>query len=124
MHDAEARTQRSGDQSRARCRAYQGEVAQLERMNARPRSLSDDQVHAEIFHRGIKHFFDRRLQPVNFVEKKNLFLFERGQNRREVAFAFEQRPRARFNRNVEFVGDDLRQRGFAQPGRAVQEHVV
>src|SRR5215472_12676748 len=91
MHDAESRTQWSGDQSSARRGAYQREMAQRKRMNARSRPLSDDQVHAKIFHRGIENFFNCRLQPVDFVEKKNLFLFEGGQNRREVAFAFEQR---------------------------------
>src|SRR6266567_1191457 len=124
VHDAEPRAQRRGNQPRAGRRADQREVPQRKGMNPRARPLSDNQVDAEIFHRGIKHFFDGGLQAVNFVEKENLFLFERSQDRRQVALALQQRPRAGLDRNVQFVGDDLRQRGLAQPGRAVKQHVV
>src|SRR6266702_3677898 len=124
VHDAEPRAQRRGNQSRAGRRADQREMPQRKGMNSRAWALADDQVHAEIFHRGIEHFFDGGLQAVNFVEKENLFLFERGQDRCQVTFALQQRPGAGFDRNVQFVGADLRQRGLAQSRRAVQEDVV
>src|SRR5438067_11950453 len=38
------------------------------------------------------------------------FLFECGQDGRQVAFAFEQRSRARLDGGVELVSDDLRER--------------
>ena len=96
----------------------------LERMNARAWPLPDNQVHAKIFHRGIQHFFDRRLQAVNLIEEKNLFFLERSQNRGEIALAFQQRPRAGLDRNIQFIRDNLRERGFAQSRRAIQKHVV
>src|SRR5882762_9118778 len=93
-------------------------------MNPRARPLADDQVNAEIFHRRIQHFLDGRLQPVNFIQKENFLFFERSQNRRQVSFALQQRSCAGLDRHVQFVRDNLRQRGLAQPRRAVQQHVI
>ncbi len=124
VHDSETRAQRRRNQSRARCRANQCEMSQLKGMNPRSRPLPDNQVHAKIFHRRIQHFFHRRLQPVNFIHKKNFLAFERGQYRGQVAFALQQRSRAGLDRHVQFVGDNLRQRRFSQSWRPVQQHVV
>src|SRR5207249_3340273 len=93
-------------------------------MNARARPLADDQVYAKIFHCRIEDFLDRGLQTVNLVEKENLLLFECGQDGRQVAFAFEQRSRARLDGGVELVSDDLRERGFPQAWRAVEQDVI
>src|SRR5437016_13638226 len=93
-------------------------------MNARARPLADDQVYAKIFHCRIEDFLDRGLQTVNLVEKENLLRFECGQDGRQVAFAFEQRSRARLDGGVELVSDDLRERGFPQAWRAVEQDVI
>ena len=124
MHDAEARAQRRRNQARAGRRADQREMAQRKRMNARARSLADDQVDAKIFHRRIEHFFDRGLQAMNFVQKENFLGFERSEDRGQIAFALEQRTRAGLDRNVQFVGDNLRQGRFAQPRRPIEQHVI
>src|SRR5260221_5259653 len=71
MDDAETRTERSGDQTGASGGADKREMVQMKWVNARARSLSDDEIDAKILHRGIKHFFDRGLQAVNFVEEKH-----------------------------------------------------
>src|SRR6266478_362151 len=124
VHDSETRAQRGGNQSRARGRSDEREMSQLEGMNPRPWPLPDNQVHAKIFHRRIQHFFHRGLQAVNFIHEKNFLAFERGQYRGQVAFALQQRSRTSLDRHVQFVGDNLRQRRFSQPGRPVQQHVV
>src|SRR6266849_8199016 len=124
VHDAEARAQRRGNQSRAGRRADQREVPQRKRVNPCPRTLADNQVHAKIFHRRIEHFLHRRLQAMNFIEKENLLFFERCQDGGQVAFALQQWPRAGLDRHVQFIGDDLRQRGLSQAGRSVEQHVV
>ena len=93
-------------------------------MDPRPRSLPDDHIDAKIFHRGIQNFFHRGLQAMYFVEKENLFALKRSKNRRQIAFAIQQRSRTRFNRDVQFVRDNLRQRRFAQPRRPIQQHMI
>src|SRR5712664_2257430 len=100
MDDAETRTERRGDQSGAGGGADQREMVQMKWVNARARSLSDDQVHAKILHRRIEHFFDGGLQAVNFVEEKYFAGFQRGENRGQIAFAIEQRARAGFYRDI------------------------
>ena len=124
MDDAETRTKWRGDQSRAGGGADQREMIQVKWMNARAGSLADDKIHAKIFHRGIENFFDSGLQAMNFVEKKNFLGSERSENCGEVAFAFEQRTSAGLDGNVQFVGDDLRESGFAEARRAVQQNVI
>jgi len=53
---------------------------------------------------------------MNFVEEENFAQFERSENGGEIAFAFEERAGAGLDGNVEFVGNDLRERGFPRPG--------
>ena len=124
MDDSETRTKRRGDQSRAGGGPDQREMTQVKRMDARAGSLADDEVHAKIFHRRIKNFFDGGLQAMNFIKKKNFLGFERSENGGEVAFALEKRTSAGFDRDVQFVGDDLRESGFAESRRTVQQNVI
>src|SRR5580704_5242114 len=93
-------------------------------MNPRPRPLTDDQIDAKILHRRIQNLFDSGLQAMDFVEKENLFAFERSENRGEIAFALEQRSGARLDRHVEFVGDDLGERSLAESWRPVEQNVI
>src|SRR5208283_3166400 len=57
-------------------------------------------------------------------EKEDFLFFEGGENGRKVAFAFEQRAGAGLDGNIEFVGDNLGQRGFAEARRTVEENVI
>src|SRR5580692_4965517 len=93
-------------------------------MDARAGALADDEVYAKIFHGGVEDFFHRGLQAMDFVQKEDFFGFQRGENRGEVAFAFEQRAGAGFDGDLQFVGDDLGQRGFPKTRRAVQQDVI
>src|SRR5207249_9581915 len=49
---------------------------------------------------------------------------ERGQDRGQVTFAFQKRPRAGLDRHVQFVGNDLRQGCLSEARRSVEQHVV
>src|SRR5713226_6042867 len=59
-----------------------------------------------------------------FVQEENLAQFERSEDGGEVTLALKQRPRAGLDGHVKFIGDDLCERGFAQAGRAVKQHVI
>src|SRR6202522_2457746 len=61
---------------------------------------------------------------MDFVEKEKILRVERCENRREVAFFLEQRSRADFYGRAHFVGQNLRERGFAKARRAVEQNVV
>jgi hypothetical protein len=124
MHNAEARTKRRGDESRTGSRPDEREMVQVERMNARPRTLADDEIHAKVFHGGVKNFLDCGLQAMNFIEKENFLGLERGEYSGEVAFAFEKRASAGFYGDVELVGNDLCESGFSESRRSIEKNVI
>jgi hypothetical protein len=99
-------------------------MIEMKWMNAGAGTLANNEIDAKIFHGRIEDFFDGGLQAMNFVEKENFFFFERGEDGGEIAFAFEERASAGFDRDGEFIGDDLRERGFAEAGRAVEKNVI
>ena len=51
-------------------------------------------------------------------------LSQRRQHRRQIAGLLDDRSRRRADRDTELVGDDVGQRGLAEPGRTVQQHVI
>ena len=93
-------------------------------MNSRAGALADYQINPKIFHRRVENFFERRLQAVNFIEKKEIALVERSEHGGQVAFFLEQRTRAYFDRHAHLVCENLRQRGLAEARRTVKQHVI
>src|SRR5579859_87307 len=96
----------------------------MERVNARAGPLADHEINAEIFHRGVENLFDGRLQTVNFVKEENFFFLERSEDGGQVAFALKERPRAGLDDDAQFVCNDLREGGFPEAGRAVEQDVI
>ena len=122
--NAEAVAQRRGEQARARRRADQRELREIDLHRARRRPLADDQVELEILHRGIEDFLDRRIEPVDLVDEQHVAVFEIGEQRREVAGLGDHRAGGGAEIHAELARDDLRQRGLAEAGRADEQHVV
>ena len=88
------------------------------------RALAHHEIDVEIFHRRIEHFFDRPRQPVDLVDEQHVAVLQVGEDRREVTRPFERGARRDVQFGADLVGDDVRQRRLAQPGRAGEEHVV
>jgi len=61
---------------------------------------------------------------VDFVDEQNVAGVQVGQQRRKVAGLFNGRAGGDTDVHAHFVGDNARQRGFAQTGRAVQQGVI
>ena len=122
--NAEAVAQRIGEQPRARGRADERELRQVDLDRARRRPLADDQVELKVLHRRIEDFLDRRIEPVDLVDEQHVALFEIGEQRREVAGLGDHRSRGGAEVHAELARHDLRQRGLAEPGRADEQHVV
>ena len=55
---------------------------------ARVWPLIDDDVELEVLHGRVEVFLDRRLEPVDFVDKEHVAAFERGEQAREIAGLF------------------------------------
>ena len=122
--DTEAVAQRIGQHTGARGCADQRERRQVQLYRARRGALTDHDVDLEILQRGIEDFFDHRRQAVDFVDEQHVIRFEIGQHRREVTRAFDHRARGMAQIDAHLAGDDMRQRGLAEAGRAEQQHVI
>ena len=103
-------------------RADQGELRQLQAQTARLRSLVDDDVEPVILHRGIEIFLDRRLEPMDFVDEKDIAFFQTGEQAPASSPAFSiTGPLVFLMFTLHRVRDDVGQRGLAESGRATQQ---
>ena len=116
--DGKAREQRRGEQAAAGRRANQGEPGQVQSDAAGVRSLVNDDVEFEIFHRRIQIFFDGLLQAMDFVNEQHVDLFEIGEQAGEVARFFNGRAAGAPDVCAHGFGEDVGERGFAETGRA------
>lgn len=64
------------------------------------------------------------VEAVYLVDKQHVPFVEVGEDGGEIARALDRGAAGQLDLHTHFVGDDMRQRGFAQPGRAVQKDVV
>ena len=120
----EARPQRRGDHPRARRRAHQREFRQVQPHAPGVRPLVDDDVEFVVLHRRIQVLLNRCLEPVDFVDKENVATFQGRQQSGQVARLFDHRPAGALDVGAHRLRDDVSQRGFAQSGRAGQQHVL
>src|SRR5262249_46779317 len=74
--------------------------------------------------RRIEDFLDRRIEPVDLVDEQDVAILEIGEERREVARLGDDRTGRGAEIDPELAGDDLRQRGLAEAGRADEQHGV
>ena len=89
-----------------------------------PGPSPDDDVELVVLHRRVEDLFDRRRHAVHFVDEEHLARLQVAEHRREIAGLLDHRPGRRPHRDAQLVGDDVRQRRLAEPGRAVEQHVV
>ena len=123
-HDAEAVAQRIGQHARTRGRADQGKGRQVELDRARRRALADHDIDLEVFERRIEYFFDHRRQAMYLVDEQHVVRLEIGEHRREIARALQHGAGGVAQVHAHFTRDDMRERCFAQPRRAEQQHVI
>ena len=124
VNDSESAAQRRREQSGPRCGADQGEFGQRHLDAPRPGSLSDDDVDVEILHGRIEDLLDGRVQPVDFIDEQNVVRLEICEIGGQISPFFYDRTAGRAYADLHFVGNDGRQRCFAQSRRAVEQHVV
>ena len=124
QRDAEAVAQRRGQQAGAGGGADQGEGRQVDAHGTRRRSLADDQVELEVFHGGIEHFLDGRLQPVDLIDEQDVPGLEVCQDCGEIAGPLDDGAGGGAEADAELAGDDLGEGGLAEAGGAVEQDVV
>ena len=121
---AEAVAQRRREQPRARRRADQREARQIEAHRARARPLPDQDVELEVLHRRVEDLLDCGGQAVDLVDEQHVAGLEVREQRREIAGPLDRRTARHAQRRPHLVGDDVRERGLAEPRRPMEEHVI
>jgi hypothetical protein len=77
-----------------------------------------------VFERGVEDFFDDGAEAVDFVDEQYIVRLEVGQKGGKVSGAFEYGAAGLAQVDAQLFGDDVRQRGFSQSGRAEEQGVV
>ena len=92
-------------------------------MRARAWPGADQDIHVEIFERRIQDLFHVGKQPVNFVDEENLARRMVVSTPVRSSFFCITGPEV-CSKDSQFLRDDGGEGGFAQAGRAVEQHVV
>src|SRR5579862_3444030 len=122
--NAEAVTQRIGEEAGARRRADECELGEVDLHRARRRSRADNEIELKILHRRIKDFLDRRIETVNLVDEQYVAILEIGQERREIAGLGDHRTGRATEIDAELARQNLRQSGLAETRRTDEQHVI
>ena len=93
-------------------------------MGAGGGALADDDVELVVLEGGVEFFFEDGLEAVDLVEEEDLAVAEVGEDGGEVALDLEGGAGGLLEGDVELVGDDGGEGGFAEAGRAEEEDVV
>ena len=118
------RAQRRREQAGARGGGDEGEGANLHDVGARGGALADDDVQLVVLQRGVELLFEDGLEAVDLVEEQDLALAQVGEDGGEVALDLQGGAGGLLEADVELVGDDGGEGGFAQAGRAEEQDVV
>ncbi len=104
--------------------ADDGERRQLQSDRARAGPLADHDVEREVLHRRIEHFFDGASQAVDLVDEQHVAGCRLVRIAARSPAAFDGRTGGDLQVDAHLVRQDVRQRGLAQAGRAVEQDVV
>jgi hypothetical protein len=121
LHDAEAIAEWRRQQAGPGRRADERERRQVELDRARRGTFADYDVELEVLHRRVQYFLDHRAQPMDLVDEQHVVGLEVGQDRGEIARAFEDRARCLAQADAHLVGDDVCKRRLAEARRAEDE---
>jgi hypothetical protein len=124
QQDAEAGPQRGAEQAGPGGGRDEGEGVDAHDVGARRGSGADHDVELVVLQRGVEFFFHYGLQAMDLVEKQHLPGLEIGENGGHIALDLQGGAGGLLEADVELVGDDGGERGFAEAGRAEEENVV
>jgi hypothetical protein len=81
-------------------------------------------VDAKVLHGGIEALLDHGVQAVDLVDEEDVAWGELREETRKRSLVLDDRAVGHVELDPHLVGEDLRQRGLAKPGRAAKEEVV
>ncbi len=123
-HNAETITQRSGEKAGSGRGSDQREAGQSQPNAPRRRTLTNDQVEFEIFHRRIENLFHRRWEAVDFVDEEHVTGAQVCQHGREIAGTLEHGSGREVDLGVHLGCDDQGEGGLAKSRGPEEEGMV
>ena len=109
---AEAVAQRAGDEPGPGGGPDEGEAGEVETQAAGARTLAEDDVELEVFHRRVQHLFDDTGQPVDLIDEQHVVLGQVREDRRQVAGPLEGRAGRDPEADAHLGRDDRGKRGL------------
>ena len=122
--DAEAVAQGRRQEACARRRPDERERRKLERHDASAGAGSNCDRQPVVLHRRVEGLLERSGEAVNLVHEEHAPRLERRQEGSDVALALERGSGGLHEGNLELGGEDLGERGLAEPRRAGKQHVI
>ena len=119
----EAVSQRAGEHASAGCGADQREWLEGHVDRAGIDAITEDKVSAEVLHRRVKVFFDRRRQSMDLVDEEDLSRLQVGEVGQEVLGCLEPGAGCHVQRNIQLGWNTGREGCLAESGWAVEEDV-
>ena len=122
--DAEAVAQRRRQQAGAGRRADQGEGRQRQGHRAGAGALAEHDRQLAVLHRRVERLLDGAAEAVDLVDEEDAAGLQRGEEGGDVGLALQRRAGGLHHRHPQLGGDDVGERGLAEPGRAGEQDVV
>ena len=120
----EAVPQGAGDLARAGGGTHQREAGQVDADALGAGALADHDIQRVVLQRRVEHLFHLPGQAVDLVDEEHVALLQIGQQGGKVAGLLDGRAAGDADLHPHLVGDDARQRRFAQARRAVEQDVI
>src|SRR5581483_10937027 len=114
--DSEARTQGTREQAGTGGGSDEGEGLNVHGVGAGGWTLANHDVQFVIFESGVKNFFKRGLQAVDFVDEEHLAVAQIGENCCELTFNLQRWPGGLLKSGAEFIGIMVASVVFPRPG--------
>ena len=124
LGDAEAVAQRRRQQPGPGRRADERERRQVERDRPRAGALAEHDRQLAVLHRRVQRLLDRPVEAVDLVDEEHRPGLERGEEGGDVGLALQRRAGRLHERRLELGGDDVGERGLAEPRGPGEQHVV
>ncbi len=122
--NAEAGQQRGRQQAGTGGGAYQGKRQQVQLDGPRAGPGVNHDIDPEVLHGGIQVLLHDGAEPVDFINKQYIPLFQVGQQPGKVPRLFDHRPRSFLDIHTQLIGHDAGQRGFSQTRGAMEQHMI
>ena len=105
-------------------RSNQGEMSQIDPDGGGPGAFPHDDIKGKVFHGGIEYFLHVPIQPVNFIDEKDVMILESSQDSCQFSRTADGGPTGLLELGSQLIGNDFCHGRFPKARRSVKEDVI